>query len=131
MPDITTTTTDHTAVANPQPTRGGTRFTPRVDIFETDQELVLLAELPGVKPQDVELNYEKGELSLFGRVQPLYPNRKYLVQEYDLGDFYRSFKIHESIDTNRIQAEHKNGVLTVHLPRQDSVQPRKITVKSE
>jgi HSP20 family protein len=130
MADIATVNRDRTEVANPQPTRGGSRFTPRVDIYETEKELLLQAELPGVKPQDVELRYEKGELSLFGRVQRRHPNKALLLQEYEEGDFFRSFSIHESIDANRIQAEHKNGLLTVHLPKVEAVQPRKIAIKS-
>ena len=130
MAEVTTVNRDRNEVAHPQPTRGGSRFTPRVDIYETEKELLLQAELPGVQPQDVELRYEKGELSLFGRVQRRHPNKALLVQEYEEGDFFRAFNIHESIDASRIQAEHKNGLLTVHLPKVEAVQPRKIAVKS-
>jgi HSP20 family protein len=111
-------------------TRGGVHFTPRVDIVETDHELTLYADVPGVRPEDVDLHYERGELVLHGRVRPRHPGRQLLLQEYEDGDFYRAFTIHESIDPTRIAAECKNGVLTVHLPKAESARPRQITVRA-
>jgi HSP20 family protein len=122
---------DRTEVAHPETTRGGLYFTPRVDIVETDKELTLFAEVPGVKPEDMDLHYEKGELVVHGRVRPRNGNRNYLLQEYEDGDFYRAFSIHESIDSTRIAAECKNGVLTVHLPKVESARPRQIAVRGE
>src|SRR3954453_18263891 len=110
-------------------TRGGTFFTPRVDIFETEQELTLLADVPGVRPEDVDLRYEQGELLLHARVQPRHQQTNFLLNEYEVGDFYRTFAIHESIDSGKIAAECKNGVLTIHLPKAEAVRPRRITVK--
>lgn len=127
----TTPPSERTEVARPQPTRGGTQFTPRVDIFETDKELTLYAELPGVKPDNVELRYENGELTLLGRVERRHPGKQLLIQEYEDGDFYRAFNIHESIDATHIEASCKNGLLTVHLPKVEAVRPRQITVKSQ
>jgi HSP20 family molecular chaperone IbpA len=112
-------------------TRGGPHFTPRVDIYETDKELVLYADVPGVRPDDVDLRYERGELLLHGRVRPQSHSGHVLVEEYAEGDFYRVFQIHESIDSARIEAECKNGVLTVHLPKAASEQPRKVNVRGE
>ncbi len=57
-------------LAHPEATRGGAHFTPRVDIYETDKDLTLFAEMPGVRPEVVNLRYENGELLLHGRVQP-------------------------------------------------------------
>jgi HSP20 family protein len=115
----------------PESTRGGVFFTPRVDIYETDKELVLQADIPGVRPEDVDLRYERGELILHGRVQPRQNHRNYAFQEYEVGDFYRAFSIHESIDNTRIEAECKNGVLTVHLPKVAKAQPKQISVRGE
>jgi HSP20 family protein len=124
-------TQERTGVAQPQPTRGGIQFTPRVDIYETDKELTLYADLPGVRPDDVELRYEKGELTLHGRVRPRTLGKNPLLREYEVGDFYRAFSIHESIDASRIAAECKNGLLTVHLPKVEAARPRQIAVKGE
>jgi HSP20 family protein len=110
-------------------TRGGAHFSPRVDIVETDGELTLYAEVPGVRPEDVDLHYEKGELVLRGRVQPRQGDKELLLNEYEEGDFYRAFTIHESIDATKIEAECKNGVLTVHLPKAEAVRPRQINVR--
>lgn len=107
----------------------GTYFNPRVDIFETDAELLLYADMPGVKPDDVDLRYEKGELHLYGKLPARQRTGSALLHEYDEGDFYRAFSIHESIDASRIEAECRNGVLTVHLPKVAAVQPKQITVK--
>jgi len=114
--------------ASPEPTYGARHFTPRVDILETDKELTLFAEMPGVRPEDVDLRYENGELVLHGKVH-VRPERPTLLHEYDDGDFYRVFRIDETVDATKIAADCKNGVLTVHLPKIEAVKPRKIAVK--
>ena len=124
-------TKDRADGARPEITRGGVHFTPRVDIFETDSELTLFAEVPGIGPEDVDLHYENGELVLCGRVKPRHDDRPALLQEYEEGDFYRAFTIHESIDSSRITAECKHGVLTVHLPKAEAARPRQIAVRGE
>jgi HSP20 family protein len=118
--------------ARSEATRGGLYFTPRVDICETENELTLYAEVPGVRPEDVDLHYEQGELTLHGKVagQPE-GRRKELLREYEEGDFYRAFTIHESIDASRIAAECKNGVLIVHLPKVERARPRQINVRGQ
>jgi HSP20 family protein len=117
-------------VAKPETTWGGTYFTPRVDIFEDDQGFTFCCDLPGVKPDDVNLRFEKGELQLLGRVTPREHGR-YLLNEYGVGDFYRSFTIHEEVDADKIGAELKHGVLTVHVPKKEAVKPRRIAIKAE
>jgi HSP20 family protein len=124
-----TQTKDRAEAARPEATRGGVHFTPRVDIVETDRELTLYAEVPGVRPEDVDLHYEKGELMLHARVRPRSAGKNLLLQEYEEGDFYRAFAIHESIDAGRIEAECKNGVLIVHLPKAEAARPRQINVR--
>ena len=122
---------DRADLSHPETTRGGYHFVPRVDIFETENELLLLADLPGVRPEDVDLHYEKGELMLYARVRDRHPRENFLLQEYDEGDFYRAFSISESIDPSRIEAACKNGVLTVHLPKTEAARPRQIKVSGE
>lgn len=125
---ITTPQKDRADATTPETTRGGTQFTPRVDIFETEQELLLFADMPGVRPEDIELHYENGELVVRGKVCPRSHNGQVLLEENDTGDFYRVFTVHESIDSTRIDAQCKNGVLTIHLPKTEAVKPRKIAV---
>lgn len=130
MANLTNLPAKDRSEARAEATRGGVFFTPRVDIVETDSELTLFAEVPGVGPEDVDLRYEKGELVLHGRVKPSPDRPTLLLQEYEQGDFYRAFSISESIDASRISAECKNGLLTVHLPKAESVRPRQISVRS-
>jgi HSP20 family protein len=112
-------------------TRGGAYFTPRVDIYETDKELTLYADVPGARPEDVDMRYDRGQLFLHARVKPRAQQPNNLHYEYDEGDFYRVFDIHESIDASKIEAECKNGVLTVHLPKVEAARPRQINVRSK
>jgi HSP20 family molecular chaperone IbpA len=120
-----------TETSGPERTRGDNFFTPRVDIFETENELTLFADVPGVRSEDVDLRYERGELVLHARILPRHPEVHYDLQEYEEGDYYRAFAVHESIDASRIQAQCKNGVLTVHLPKAEAVRPRQIKVRGQ
>jgi len=130
MADIANAATKGRAEESRAESTRGAAFTPRVDIVETDNELTLFADLPGVRPDDVELRYEQGELLLHGRVQRrAAEGRRLLLQEYEDGDFFRAFTIHESIDSTRISAECKNGVVVVHLPKAEAVRPRQIPVR--
>jgi HSP20 family protein len=120
---------DRAESSSVEQTRGGRYFTPRVDIYESEKELTLYADMPGVRPDDVDLRYERGELLLHGRIKSPARKGNLLLQEFEEGDFYRAFSIHESIDAGKIQAECKNGVLTVHLPKAAAAQPKQINVK--
>src|SRR4051794_34531417 len=76
----------------------GITFAPRVDIYESDRELTLFADLPGVRTEDVELRFENGQLILTGHVKPRLGEKRFLGREYGEGNFYRTFALHESID---------------------------------
>jgi len=116
-------------VTTPEHTRDMPTFTPRFDIFETSDELILWGDLPGVSKEDLDIDFEKNELTIHGQVAPR-EDAQYLLQEYGIGDFYRTFAVGKTVDTEKISAELKNGVLTVHLPKTDAVKPRKIDVKA-
>jgi len=122
---------DRAEQARTEATRGGVHFVPHVDIYETDQELLLFADVPGARPEDVDLHYENGELVLHVRVRPRSHQGNGLLREYDEGDFYRAFSIHESIDASKIEASCKSGVLTVRLPKVEAVKPRQIKVSGD
>lgn len=115
---------------NGEQTRTGNSVLPRVDIYENDQEILLYADVPGVAPGSVDLRYERGELMLHGKRAARPPSGEAILGEYEGGDFYRVFQLHESIDASKIDAELKQGVLTVHLPKHEAVKPRLVTVKS-
>ena len=110
-------------------TRTGQFYTPRVVIIETENELLLYADMPGVLPHEIDLRYDQGELTLRGKVQPREAHRNLIFGEYDVGDFYRVFQLHETIDAAKIEAEFKNGVLVVHLPKQEAVKPKQVAIK--
>ena len=102
-----------------------------VDILETADELLLLADMPGVKPGDVDVRFENGELTIHGRRMSLRSERRAILSEYEPTHTHRSFRVSQDIAADRIQAELKNGLLTVRLPKAESAKPRKIAVKGE
>jgi HSP20 family molecular chaperone IbpA len=119
-----------TDVATVERTRGGVTYVPRFDIVETEDELSLFGDLPGVTQDNLELRFENEHLVINAKVEPRHAGHKSLYAEYGIGDFYREFRISEAVDSSKISAELKNGVLTVHLPKTEQVKPRKIEVKS-
>jgi len=113
---------------NPEPTHGGNCYTPRVDIVEAENELTLYADVPGLRPEDVNIRYENGRLEIHGKCPPRGENLNYLLNEYGVGDFYRAFSISDEFDASKITASCKQGVLTVRLPKSEAILPRRITV---
>lgn len=111
--------------------RGGQVYRPNVDILEHPDELRLLADMPGVTADSIEIDFEDGVLTIQGKVAPRsIEGGASLLQEYGVGDFYRTFRVSEQIDAGRIAAEYADGVLTVHLPKVEAAKPRKIAVRS-
>ncbi len=107
-------------------------FTPPIDIFGTEQGLVLRADLPGVCIERLDLQIEDNKLTLFGRVEEVLPEgARQLHSEYQVGDFYRSFILSDEVDYERITAKMNLGVLEITLPRVPRAKPRKIHVQSE
>ena len=103
--------------------------TPRVDVLETEHEVVVYADMPGVKADQVDIRFEKGELSLHGRRTRVYTDKEAVLREYDATNYFRSFGVSESIAADKISAEIKSGILTVRLPKVEAVKPRRIAVK--
>ena len=110
-------------------TRGGLTYSPRIDIWESDDELVVYADLPGVAADDLDIQFENRELRIHGKVAPRHDKVNFLYGEYGIGDFYRTFTIGETIDAEKVFAELHNGVLVLHLPKTEAVKPRRIEVK--
>jgi HSP20 family protein len=103
--------------------------TPRVDVLETENDFLLLADMPGVKAEDVDIRFEKGELTIHGRRPAAHPGKESAVREYDATNYHRAFAVAETVAADRISADLKNGVLTVRLPKVEAVKPKKITVR--
>lgn len=108
----------------------GVTYSPRVDIVETESELLLLADMPGVKDSEVDIRFENGELTLHARRTTAPLPAEPLLWEAQVGDFFRTFRITEKVDASKISAELKHGVLTLHLPKVEAAKPRKIAVKA-
>ncbi len=105
-------------------------FVPLVDIYETDDELVLVAEMPGVEEKSIDVTLDNDVLTIRGKVAYDVPEDYELVySEYEIGDYERSFTVNESIDVDKIEANYHNGVLTVRLPKAEPVKAKKIEVK--
>ena len=118
--------------AQAEHTRGGRVYSPNVDIVEADNELLLIADVPGARSDQVDINYERGLLTLHVRVEPRQSetDTEFLFREYGVGDYHRCFEIGEGVDAQKIEAELHDGVLVVHLPKAEAIRPRKIQVKA-
>lgn len=111
--------------------RQGLCFRPRLDIFEEQDAFTIVAEMPGVRSDDLEVKVEKGELTLHGRVHPCGGEScSSVFREYEVGDYYASFAVNgEAVDTDGITAEMADGVLRLRLPKTEAVKPRRIAIK--
>lgn len=107
-------------------------FTPPIDIYETEEGLVLQADLPGVSSETLELQIQDNKLTLFGKVSvPVASDARLIHQEYQVGHFLRSFILSDEVDHDRISAKLNQGVLEVILPRLSKPEPRRIRVQSD
>lgn len=103
--------------------------TPLVDVFENEKEVLLLADLPGVPKEGLEIQVDADTLTLSGKRPDETPG-SLLAGEYRVSDFRRSFTVPPGIDRDRIEASLVQGVLRLHLPKLAALQPRRISVKS-
>jgi len=105
-------------------------WSPAVDIYETENELVLTAELPGVEEKDVEIKVEDNTLSLKGerKFEKETREENYHRIERAYGSFYRSFSLPNYVDQDKISAEYENGLLKIHMPKKPEVKPRKVKI---
>ena len=110
-----------------------TSWSPSVDIFETECEIVVKAELPGMDRKDIQLNLENNVLSLRGerKFQKETKDDNYHRIERSYGVFSRAFSIPATVDEERIRADYKDGVLKIVLPKKDQAKPKQIKIASE
>jgi HSP20 family protein len=108
-----------------------TEWTPLVDISEDINEYLVKAELPELNKQDVKVSVENGELTIYGerKAQKEEKGKKFHRIERSYGSFVRSFTLPETVSANKVTAEFKEGVLSVHLPKDEQAKPRTIEVK--
>ena len=106
-------------------------WVPPVDVLEQEDAIRIMAELPGVKPEDVKISVEGNVLTLHGTKQQVAEERTERVHRYErtYGAFERSFTLPASVDTQHINANYDNGVLTITLPKAEQAKPRQIAVQ--
>jgi HSP20 family protein len=105
------------------------QFLPVTDIFETDQSLTLIVEMPGVKKDNVDVSVENDVLTIDGRIDfANYEGLQPLYTEYNIGHYLRSFQLSSKIDQGAIKAQLKDGVMTLVLPKAEKAKPRRIAV---
>jgi HSP20 family protein len=118
------------APAKGERVRPGRVFVPAVDIFETPETLVLVADMPGVTGDKVTLDLKENLLTIYGEVgPPLGAGESMVDQEYFIGDFQRDFTLGSLIDQSKIEASMKDGVLRLVMHKVEKAKPRKIEVK--
>jgi HSP20 family protein len=104
-------------------------FQPVTDIFETDQALTVMLEMPGVSKENVEINVENDILTISGQIDfSKYEGLQPLYTEYNIGNYSRSFQLSSKVEQDNIRAELRDGVITLALPKAEKAKPRKIVV---
>lgn len=105
-------------------------FVPAADIYEAENDLTIILEMPGVEKKNVNIDVADGVLSVEGRIDlTKYQGLQPLYTEYNIGHYARSFRLSSKIDQNKIVAEMKDGVLSLKLPKIEEAKPRTIQVK--
>jgi HSP20 family protein len=106
-------------------------FVPRADIYETEDKIVVVTNMPGVSAESLDITLEKNILTINGYVEPEVPEGYSLAwAEYRIGDYQRSFRISDEIDRDQIEATINDGVLHLDLPKAAAAKTRKISVKT-
>jgi HSP20 family protein len=110
-----------------------TAWAPAVDIFETEHELVVKADLPDIKPEELDIRVENNILSIRGerKFEKQVNEDNYLRVERSYGLFSRSFSLSNTVNTEAIKADYKNGVLTLSIPKREEAKPKQIKVRVE
>lgn len=114
---------------NIEKTRALRSAVPAVDIYENEDEILLYADMPGVLKQDVSVNIDNGTLSLSG-VRRLECKGVSNWEEFGDLEYVRSFSVPQAIDAERVEAELKDGVLKLHLPKSEAAKPRQIKINA-
>lgn len=122
---------DKKEVKEKEPTRAGRTYVPDVDIYETENDLKLWADMPGVDEKSIDIRLAEGVLTISGEVSVQeYEELTPLYTEYNIGNYFRQFALSKDIDADRIQARMNSGVLEIDLPKAEAAKPRRIEVST-
>jgi len=102
---------------------------PLVDIYENDHEILLRADIPGVEKKDISINIDNGKLSL-GGIRKFESKGSAQWEEFGDVEYQRMFSVPQTIDVEKVVAELKDGVLSLHLPKSEAAKPRQIEIKA-
>jgi len=127
---MTTATNKHEIdTSRGEPTFEGRYYNFPADIVEDDNNVTVIADLPGVSAQTLEIDLRDNTLTIFGRVEPVPASWRPLHSEYEIGGYLRRFNLGPAIDQEKIKANMKDGVLHLQLAKADRLRPRKIEVR--
>ena len=118
-----------TASSDGETTKSEAYFSPHVDIFETENDVTVIADMPGVTTEGIDLSLEENILTIQGHRPPQQHTGRILLEEYENGHYLRRFTVAETIDQDKIEASLADGVLRVRLPKAGPTKPRKIEGK--
>jgi HSP20 family molecular chaperone IbpA len=128
--EFETTKEELTTPEGVESTRPGRTYVPRADIYEKENGILVLADLPGVDENNLDIVLEKGVLTIDGQATQPWPEGYNLVHyEYEVGNYHRAFKLSEEVDQDKIEATIKNGVLSLYMPFASGPRTRKIQVQ--
>lgn len=127
---VPTTQNNETQIVKREVTRHPEAFvTPLTDIYEEENGLHVVVDLPGVEKSGLKLSVENDILTIEGHVNAVNSDTSYLIREFEPSNYFRQFELSESVDSEKIKAELKSGVLSIFLPRAEALKPRTIDVK--
>jgi HSP20 family molecular chaperone IbpA len=130
MADRITEKNDEQSVRGREETRAGERYIrPAVDIVETEEGLTLLADIPGAAKEGLDVNVEKGVLTISAPASRTMPGRS-VLKEFETAPYYRQFSIPEVLDHEKAEADYTNGLLTLKIPKAKAAKPRRIKIKA-
>ena len=120
-------TTKQDQAVSREATRSAARYmTPPVDIVETDEGLTLVADVPGLEEESLEISVDQGVLTIEGKAA--FGGGDLLWREYAMDGYWRQFQLPDTFDAGKARAEIRHGVLTLHLPKAEAAKPRRIAI---
>lgn len=118
------------ATGRGESTRGLPNYIPQVDIYEDNQVITVLADMPGVDKSGVSIDLKDDQLTIDGKIDRSDENETLIHREYEMGNYFRQFTLSDLIDREKITAKMADGVLTLTLPKAQKPEPKKIEVKA-